>query len=246
MIPALASRHRVYAPDLPGFGDSSKQPAERSPAYFEKFVGSFLDAIKVKRAALAGNSLGGHVALRFSLSHPKRVSSLCLVDSAGLGTSINLAMRHLTLPGHGEFALYWSRTPQGALMRAWGRSLVLFAGPTRAPSEWLHEQCRLAQLPGFMEAALTALRAQISLVGQREVLLDRLPRLEMPVLIVWGVRDQIVPPQQALDAAARIQRVSLELIPDCGHLPQVECPELFGSVLNAFLERSGERLQPAA
>jgi hypothetical protein len=61
--------------------------------------------------------------------------------------------------------------------------LLLFAGPERVPVEWFEEQQRLAQLPGFLEEVVTALRAQIDLGGQREVLLDELPRLRMPTLI---------------------------------------------------------------
>jgi 4,5:9,10-diseco-3-hydroxy-5,9,17-trioxoandrosta-1(10),2-diene-4-oate hydrolase len=92
-------------------------------------------------------------------------------------------------------------------------------------------------LPGFLEAALAALRAQIDLGGQREVLLDRLSHLEMPTLVVWGTFDRIFPKSQAQEAVARLKQGSLELIPDCGHLPHVERPDIFVSALNRFLSR---------
>jgi pimeloyl-ACP methyl ester carboxylesterase len=72
-------------------------------------------------------------------------------------------------------------------------------------------------------------------MGQREVLLDRLPRLEMPTLILWGARDRVVPLNQARDAATRLRRGSLELVPDCGHLPHVERPDRLAAILDKFL-----------
>src|SRR5215210_2718927 len=92
VLPALAQAYRVYAPDLPGFGDSDKPAADYSPTFFARFVAAFLDALEVERAAVVGNSLGGLVALRLALSEPARVSTLCLVDSAGLGREVNPAL----------------------------------------------------------------------------------------------------------------------------------------------------------
>jgi pimeloyl-ACP methyl ester carboxylesterase len=241
VIPALARAHRVCAPDLPGFGDSAKPAVDYSPAFFERFLAAFLDALGIERAAVVGNSLGGLAALRLALSDPPRVTALGLVDSAGLGREISLALRQLTFPGYGELAIAWSKTPPGAAARAWGRVPLLFARRTRVPPEWLEEQYRLARLPGFLEAALIAVRAHIDLGGQREVLLDRLPRLKMPTLILWGARDRVVPPNQARDAATRLRRGSLELVPDCGHLPHVERPDRFAAVLDRFLGEHASR-----
>jgi 4,5:9,10-diseco-3-hydroxy-5,9,17-trioxoandrosta-1(10),2-diene-4-oate hydrolase len=97
------------------------------------------------------------------------------------------------------------------------------------------EQCRLARSPGYLEAVVAALRAQIDTGGQREVLLDRLPRLQMPTLIVWGASDRVFPESQAREAVARLEQGSLELIPDCGHLPHVERPDAFVAALGRFL-----------
>lgn len=104
------------------------------------------------------------------------------------------------------------------------------------PAEWLEEQCRLARLPGSLEAGLKTLRSRIGLRGQREVLLERLPGLTVPTLVLWGNRDRVVPVLQARDAVARLRDGSLEIIPDCGHLPQVERPEQFVAALGRFLD----------
>ena len=100
---------------------------------------------------------------------------------------------------------------------------------------WVEEQCRLARKPGFLKAALTSLRAQVDLRGQRKVLLGRLPRLSMPTLIVWGAADKVFPVRQARDAISYLHKGRLELMQGCGHLPHVEQPERFATVLSHFL-----------
>ncbi len=231
----LARTHRVYAPDLPGFGDSAKPAADYSPAFFERVAAAFLDALEVERTAVIGNSLGGLIALRLALSESSRISALALIDSAGLGREVSSALKWPALPGYGEAAITLSKTPLGATQRAWLRIPLLFARPERVPPEWIEEQYRLSQLPGFSQAVVAALRAQVDPGGQREVLLDRLPSLEIPTLVVWGESDRIFPVSQARDAVAHLREGSLELVPDCGHLPHVERPERFVAALDRFL-----------
>jgi pimeloyl-ACP methyl ester carboxylesterase len=242
VLPALARKHRVYAPDLPGSPDSARPAADYSPAFFERFVASYVDALGIGRATFVGNSLGGLVAFRLALSEPTRVTALVLVDSAGLGSAVNLAFTSVNVPLLGEAAIPFWRTAVGAYQRAWGRTALLFAHPPGSvPREWWAEQCRLARSPGYLEAHLTVLRALVDPGGQREVLVDRLPLLEIPTLVVWGARDRVFPESQAKDAAARLRRGSLAVIPDCGHLPHVECPDRFVAALDQFLLRRVRR-----
>lgn len=241
VLPALGQTHRVYAPDLPGFGYSAKPSAEYSPAFFARFVGAYLDALGLERAAVVGNSIGGLAALRLALSEPSRVSALGLVASAGLGREVTYALRLPTLPGYGEATVAWGKTPLGAFQRAWSRVPLLFGHPERVPGEWITEQTRIAQLPGFTEATIAALRAQVDLGGQREVLVDQLPHLRMPTLIVWGERDRVFPYSQGQKAVSRLRQGSLELIPDCGHLAHIERPDRFAAILGRFLDGQASR-----
>ena len=210
VMPTLATTHRVYAPDLPGSPDSAIPPAAAySPAYFERFVASFLDVLGIGRAAMVGNSLGGLIALRLALSEPARVGALVLVDGAGLGPEVNPAFTSVNVPGLAEAAMPFWRTPLGAHQRAWGRTALLFAHPPGSvPREWVAEQRRLAQSPGYLEAHLSVLRALVRPLGQREVLVDRLDLLEMPTLVVWGSRDRVFPERQAREAVARLREGS--------------------------------------
>lgn len=235
VLPMLAATHRVYAPDLPGAGDSAKPNREYSPEFLAQFAIDFLSAIGIERAVLVGNSLGGLVALHVALSRSEQVAALALVDSSGLGHSVSMLLSHLTLPWYGDAAITWCKTPFGAKQRAWSRAALLFAHPSQVPDAWVAEQERMALLPGFLEASLSSLRAQLDLFGQRKVLLDSLGQLQMPTLVVWGTDDLVLPKDQARDAVSRLQQGQLALIPDCGHLPHIERPELFTAELSKFL-----------
>jgi len=114
VMPTLVATHRVYTPALPGSPDSARPAADNSPAFFERFVVTFVDALGIGRATFVGNSLGGLIALRVALSEPARVTALVLVDSAGLGYAVNPAFTSVNVPGLGEAAIPFWRTPVGA------------------------------------------------------------------------------------------------------------------------------------
>ncbi len=129
VLPTLARDHLVYAIDLPGF-DGSARPPDYSSAFYARFVGAFLDALRVERLAVIGNSLGGLVALHLALSDPERVDALVLSDSAGLGRTVNPVQAALSSPGGGELAVTWAKTPLGAAVRAFRRRLLGAAAGT--------------------------------------------------------------------------------------------------------------------
>ena len=237
VMPTLARTYRVYALDLPGSGGSAKPDVDYSPAFFTSFLSAFLDALEIERAAVIGNSLGGLVGLRLALFEPQRVTALGLVSSAGLGRQVTYALRSMALPGYGRLAVAWGKRRPGAAQRALGRSTLLFARLRRVPPMWLKEQYRLARLPGFLEAQLATIRAQVGLKGQREVLVDRLAQLEVPTIIVWGTRDRVFPYSQAKEAVTQVKEGVLELISDCGHLPHVEQADCFTAIVARFLGR---------
>jgi pimeloyl-ACP methyl ester carboxylesterase len=88
---------------------------------------------------------------------------------------------------------------------------------------------------------LTVLRALVDPGGQREVLADRLPLLKIPTLVVWGERDRVFPRSQAKVAVAQLPEGSLTLVPECGHVPHVECPDRFLAALDGFLGQRRRR-----
>jgi pimeloyl-ACP methyl ester carboxylesterase len=238
----LSRARRVYAPDLPLVGGTGRPATaaatgDFSPAYHARFLGAFLDALGIERAAaVIGASLHGHSVLRFALSQPHRASAVGVVGGTGLGREVNPLTLPTVLPGWGELATGWAKTPLGAAQRAWGRVPLHFADPSRVPEGWICEQARLARLAGFLEAQLAAARSQFGPCGQRETVLDDLPGLAMPILLVWGGRDRVLPVRHARDAAARLRKGRLEILPDCGHAAWLERPERFAGLLDGFLD----------
>ncbi len=241
VIPGLAQHHRVYVLDLPGHGGSAAPDVDYSAPLYAHFISDFLDALGLDDAALVGHSLGGLAALCLALTAPGRVRALVLVDSAGLGQEVNVGLRLVTTPGYGELTMMWIATPLGSVQRVLARLPMLFANPARAPVEWLREQYRLGQQAGFRRATLAELRSQVDLAGQRRIMVEQLGQLAMPTLLIWGEYDQVVPVDHARAALAHLQHGQLSVIPDSGHLPQIEQPQRFVTALSNFLDEGDQR-----
>ena len=189
---------------------------------------------------MVGNSVGGAVALRLALADPARIRTLTLVDSAGLGREVHPLLALDTLPILGELAIMISRMPGGDLGRTSMSTAMLFAQPSRVPAEFFTEQHALGRRPGQLEASTAMARALFDVTGQREVLLDQLPTLTMPTLVIWGGCDYVLPASQAQAAVDRLPHGRLALFADCGHLPHVECPDRFATVLSEWLAEHHE------
>lgn len=241
VLPTLARTHCVYAPDILGAGDTAKISSfpPSPPSLYSDFLAAFLNTLGLERVALVGHSHGGNIALRLALATPDRVMTLGLVDSSGLGREVNPALIALTLPGSAEAAAAWLSTPLGAPQWVSMLTSLSFAQPLLAPPKWLAQQYLLAQIPGHLEGVVSCLRGELDLMGQRAVVLDELPRLTMPTLVVWGTNDMVIPSYHATAAVARLKNCRLVMIPNCGHLPQVEQPDMFLTALSQFLAEQG-------
>lgn len=244
-MPALARSHRVLALDLSGHGGTGPLEAY-SPVRLARFVREVLDTVGVDRATLVGNSLGGLVAIHLTLDQPHRVERLILVDSAGLGRTVGPLLPVETLNGLGQTAIAMARAPGGPVALAALRAGALFAQPWRVPAGWWTDQVRLALSPRALEASVAAKRELFDLLGQSHVVLHRLAEVAVPTLVVWGLFDLVVPVSHALAAVRRLPHGRLSVLPDCGHLPQVERPDEFARVVTAFLDRTEMAVGTAA
>lgn len=235
-LPDFARTHRVLAPSLPGHGSTACWDGDHSPDFFAEFLRGFLAAVGAEgRTVIVGNSLGGAIAVRYAATYPADVARLVLVDSLGFGREINRLPTLQVIPGLGELSIALSRTRRGAHVYARVRAHFAFSHHHRAPSDWMSEQRRLAQLRGVLESSLAAKRELIRLRGQKRLALDLLPRLTMPTLVVWGELDRLLPPAHAQTAAERLPNGTVMLIPGVGHLPQVEAPDRFNAAVTSFL-----------
>jgi pimeloyl-ACP methyl ester carboxylesterase len=237
VLPQLGEMYHVFAPDFPGNGESAKPIRNYSVEFLTQFATNFLDAIAVDRLVVGGNSLGGLIALQLALSRPEQVAGLVLIDSSGLGEWVNPLLSSLTLPIYGELGVAGCQTPIGAVVRSRSRAALQFAHPEQIPVEWYAEQEHLSQTFGFLQATLSSLRAQLNPIGQRTIMVDALPQLRMPTLLIWGENDLIFPKTQAEAAVKQLQQGYLNIIPDCGHIPPLEQPDRFVTALSEFLSK---------
>jgi pimeloyl-ACP methyl ester carboxylesterase len=217
---AVHAGYRVYAMDLPGFGESSKpKGASYSVSEQAKFIGGFLDALHLDRLALVGQSMGGWIAASVALDAPKRISQLVLVDSAGLDFQ----------PAF-DTALFAPSTPaQVDQLMA-----ILVPQPTPLPSFLKEAVVRWVAQDGWVVR-----RAMASMVAKQDVLDERFSALHMPLLLVWGEQDMVTPLALGQKMHGLAPQSVLEVLSGCGHFPEGSCQSRLVSGIVTFLSESG-------
>jgi pimeloyl-ACP methyl ester carboxylesterase len=225
VIGSFAATHHVVAIDLPGHGRSDvPDPAgsDYSVAGLARTVTDALAVLGLEQVTLVGHSLGGAIAIGAALAAPGRIARLVLVDSTGLGDEINPDLvRLLDAPP--------SETGSRALLELFfhDQRLVLDAG--------VAEHHAALSRPGAHDALRSISGEAFTAGGQRAVVDGRLAEITQQVLVVWGDRDQVVPAAHAERAGAAFADVEVAVIPNAGHVPQVEEPEAFATILARFL-----------
>lgn len=242
VLPALARRFTVVAPDLLGHGESAKPPGDYSLGAFASGLRDLLGVLGVERATVVGQSLGGGVAMQLAYQHPELCERLALVGSGGLGREVSWMLRALTLPG----AEWVMPVLFPTFMRERGDALGrwLYARGLRAPhmAEMWRAYASLTERES-RRAFVRTLRAVVDAGGQAVSARDRLYlAAAMPTLIVWGDADPIIPVEHAHAAHAAMPRSRLAIFPGCGHFPHVEEPHRFAETLAAFVDET----EPAA
>ncbi|MFG3712718.1 alpha/beta fold hydrolase [Micromonospora sp. NPDC047730] len=241
----LADRFRVHSVDLPGCGGSLPMAQPCTLPALAGFVGRYLDAVGVDRPAhVVGNSLGGAIAMRLAASEPARVASLTLVNSAGFGREVTIALRLLALRPLGRLLL---RPSRWAARRA---ELSLFHDPAFATAERVAYALEVARLPYAARVMLETAHHLGTFRGVsaqwREELLSEVERLDIPTFVVWGDRDLILPASHLDAARARLPGARTHLFRNCGHMPQIECAEEFHRLLVDFWSTAGTDAAPPA
>lgn len=203
VVGELTKHHRVYAPDLLGYGGTDRPDVDYSIATESDFMLHYLDAMHLARPDVAGWSMGGWIALRIAALHPERVHRLVLTDSAGLRFPTTL-----------NESTFTPKTMEEA------RALLVL------------QSDRLAKLPEFIvrdyfrrarREDFVITRGMRSMLEAHDTLDGRLQRVRMPVLLVWGAQDRITPPALVPRLQREIPQAKVVMVPDCGHLAIVEC-----------------------
>lgn len=238
VMPRLARDFTVIAPDLIGHGESAKPRGDYSLGAHASGVRDVLLALGHDRATFVGHSLGGGVAMQLAYQFPELCERLVLVDSGGLGREVSLLLRAATLPGS-EFVLPWlaatrmldsARIVTGVLSRVGLR-------PATADLEEVAGAHHTLSDPAKRSAFIQTLRAVVDPGGQRISAASRLYLARhIPLLLLWGARDRIIPLAHGHETHAQVKGSRLEVFADSGHFPQLDEPERFAEALLGFIE----------
>jgi pimeloyl-ACP methyl ester carboxylesterase len=232
-LPHFGRSHRAIALDLPGFGASPMPSWPIDMPAYGQLIHDFCEKLGIDRvAALVGNSMGGFAATEAVIEQLSRFERLVLVSAAGIsfaeaaGRRIEAEVKTLEtiVPFLASARRTWVGRPRGRQV-AFGN---IFRYPNRVRPELLVEQLEPGvRAPGFVDA----MRA----IGGYDTR-HRLPEIEIPTLVVWGMHDRVVPVEAAIGYHRLIPNSRLELFERTGHVPQMERPERFNLLLDEFLD----------
>lgn len=230
-MPPFMETHRVVALDLPGFGESEMPTGEISVRGYARVVDDVCGRLGLESPAVVGNSMGGFIGAELALAFPTRVERLVLVSAAGLSIE------------------YRRREPLMAAARMWAAATT-YAGVRSEPVVRRPRLRRVAlqtvlRYPERLSVPLTTElvngAGKEGFIPALDALMnysfrDRLERIEMPVLIVWGRNDMLVPVEDAEEyerlIGANARKVIFE---DTGHVAMLERPSRFNELLRRFL-----------
>ena len=230
-IGPLSNAFQVYAIDLPGHGDTDKPDFDYAADAIVDFIMGFAQSLNLDRPGIIGNSIGGALGMMTAIRYPELVSSLVLVSSASLGREVSIYLRLVSLPILGD--LLESSSVGGTKFMLY----KVFHDRSFATEELVEELFRCRRMPGAKEAVVRVIRNTINLLGVRKehILVDKLESLKLPVMIVWGAQDQILPVSHAYRASKAAAHVRLQVFDQCGHWPHIEKASKFNSLVLKFL-----------
>jgi 2-hydroxy-6-oxonona-2,4-dienedioate hydrolase len=203
--------HRAIAPLLPVYGLPLEQT---SVAGLAEYTARFLEALKIENPVLVGNSLGGHVALVYTISSRQTVSGLVLTGASGI---------HEVIMGNSKLKRY-----DREYVRQ--KAALTFNDPKHVTDELIEGVLKVVwDRPSAIRLIKIARSAKTDTVA------DHLGSIRVPSLLIWGRQDQLTPPEVAIDFQKRMQNARLEFIDQCGHAPMIEQPEAFSSLLLDYI-----------
>ena len=229
-LPALAGRYQVIAYDYPGHGWTTVTGADLEIDDYVEHLAGLMDALVVPRAHLAGESLGGWVAVKFAARHPGRVDRLVLNTPGGTMATPEVMERIRALSQAA------ADEPTDERIRA--RLEWLMADPRSVTDELVAIRRGVYARPGFAESMRHILCLQDPRIRARNLVTDdELAAIAAPALVVWTSDDPSGPAKAGLDMAGRLPAGEFRLIQDAGHWPQWEQQPRFDRIVLEFLGR---------
>jgi pimeloyl-ACP methyl ester carboxylesterase len=228
----LSKNFRVIAVDLKGFGFSGKPEGDYSRRAQAMLVTHLLDYLKIEKAWLCGNSMGGEVSLNFALQNPQRVAGLILIDSGGVDVagSGSLAPSYLLIPGIGRVLTALALRSDKLVREGLEKS---FYDRAKITDDRVVAYYRPLQTRGGQLAALRA-RTQADLFPVE----PELGKISARTLITWGAEDALIPLAAGRKMNSLIKDSKLLVLEKCGHLPQEEMPDRVVEEITRFIKGS--------
>jgi pimeloyl-ACP methyl ester carboxylesterase/putative sterol carrier protein len=238
LIPRLAERYRVLAPDLPGHGGTEATNAAHAARFLGDWLLAFLRETGNQPAVLVGNSLGGRTSLEAALTSPYEVRGLVLLCPAVAFRRLRQLVPFVRLLPD-ELAALPVRIPRRMAIRG---LRGLFADPTRLPEPWyeaaIDEFIRVLGIRANRLAIFSALRhVYLDEPFGESGFWDRLPALTPPALFLWGDRDVLVPSGFSRWVEQALPHGRSVVLDSCGHVPQFEHPEQTAAMILDFVRR---------
>jgi pimeloyl-ACP methyl ester carboxylesterase len=219
-IAALAAQFHVFAPDQVGFGKSDKPLLKYRVGTYADFLDKFMSELKIEKASLIGNSMGGWVAGLTAIKYPNRVEKLVLADAAGI------------IPANvNTDAIYQLNNSTRDEIRA--NLKLIFANPLLQNNEALVDQFMTARVAANDGYTINSLIESIK--RKEDFLNDRLSEIKKPTLIIWGKQDGLLPVSDASVFNKGIAGSQLVIFDNCGHVPQFEKAAEFNKAVLDFL-----------
>jgi len=239
VIPELAKRYRVVAPDLLGHGESAKPRGDYSLGAFAAWLRDLLDELGIRRATVVGQSLGGGVAMQFTYQHRDYCERLVLISSGGLGPDLNWILRILSAPGAELVLPVVAPQPVLSLGNKLGSWLASAGVKSPRAGEMWSAYCSLSDRP-TRQAFLRTLRSVVDYRGQAVSALGKIHvSYGLPTLLIWGEQDRIIPVAHGYAAHEAVPGSRLEVLAGVGHFPHVESPTAVVDILDDFITTTG-------
>jgi pimeloyl-ACP methyl ester carboxylesterase len=237
VISALARDYTVIAPDLLGHGRSAKPRADYSLGGYANGMRDLLTVLGIDRVTVVGHSFGGGIAMQFAYQFPERAERMVLVAPGGLGPEVTPAIRAITLPGFHQ-AMSLVTLPGVRHLTTTGLRLLAASGlPQARDLDEVAEIVESFKDPRARRAIRHVVSAVVDWRGQIVTMADRAYLTEaMPMCVVWGSDDAVIPVQHAALAAQLAPGATVEVIGDAGHFPHKDHPDQFVRILGDFVD----------
>ena len=241
IVPQVAKQFRVIAIDLPGFGASDKPMGRYDAPWFASKVTGLLDSLGYDNAYVAGNSMGGRIAMELGMRYPERVKAIaCLCPAAAFTKRPALRLVRVLRP---EFGIVASRLPRARILPSMRQ---LFADPSCVEESWYD-----AAVDDFLSVWRSPRARMAFFASLRNIYLDppngdegfwtRLKAMKTPALYIYGKHDVLISHHFAKKVRRHLPSADIAVWSDCGHVPQIEFPNRTAEALIGFYDRAASR-----